>query len=130
MVTDPIPPVTPDGTWTCAALPDGRRGLWFRVHDGRLEIRAGREGDDDVLSTPIGERPSAEFVPALIEVLETLAYAHDLARDRVCEPCRAWMRRGAGQEGGKSCGGSRRSGDLVSDDPDHARASIAPHGGA
>lgn len=34
--------------FTCAAMndPTGRRGIWFRVLDDGIEIRAGREGDD------------------------------------------------------------------------------------
>lgn len=35
--------------WRCCSMhdPSGRRGVWYRtLPDGRLEIRAGREGDD------------------------------------------------------------------------------------
>lgn len=35
--------------WRCVKMTDERRGLWFRrLPDGTVQVRAGREGDDDI----------------------------------------------------------------------------------
>ena len=42
---------SPDGgpLWTCVKMADERRGLWYReVGDGTVQVRSGREGDDDI----------------------------------------------------------------------------------
>lgn len=45
-----------DSLWRCCSMhdPAGRRGIWYRYHNGILQIRAGREGDDEEIDLEVG----------------------------------------------------------------------------
>ena len=49
--------------WIMLAMHDGagRRGLWMRVGEGKVEFCAGREGDDAYVSVYAGPRLLADF---------------------------------------------------------------------
>jgi hypothetical protein len=68
--------------WRCCANHDrsGRRGMWYRVADGRIEVRAGREGDDNYMSAPIDSATGR----GLRDLCETLAWVYDDLTDREC----------------------------------------------
>lgn len=70
--------------WEAVAVPDGRRGLWFRrdPQTGKMEICAGREGDDAHVVLTVGECLTAETVTSLEECLLTLQFAAELVGTR------------------------------------------------
>lgn len=69
------------------AIPDGRRGLWTReTKDAnalpvRLEICAGREGDDSYVFLTAGVAPTSHDLYELQDALLCLGYAFDLGTD-------------------------------------------------
>lgn len=68
-------------------IPDGRRGLWTReTKDAedlpvRLEICAGREGDDAYVSLTAGVAPTSRDLYELHDTLLCLGFAFDLGTD-------------------------------------------------
>jgi len=60
MTTDNVT-LTPG--WRCASMhdPAGRRGIWYRVQDGVLEVRGGRRGDDADARIERASLPAKEF---------------------------------------------------------------------
>lgn len=71
--------------WRCCSMhdPSSRRGIWFRdLPDGRLEIRAGREGGDAVAFIP------AELARA---VGDCLSYGAWMLEDYTTAPALAWL---------------------------------------
>lgn len=69
--------------WGLIVLPDPaqRRGLWFRLQDGALELCSGREGDDCYARLSIGDHLTEKVFVDLIEVLTSLRWAADLRGD-------------------------------------------------
>lgn len=65
--------------WTCISMhdPDGRRGVWYRVSDGYLEVRGGREGDDAWAKIPVAGIPDDE----LAELVSAFDYGHWMQSD-------------------------------------------------
>lgn len=51
-----------------------RRGVWIRVRPDSAEIRAGREGDDDLLTFKVGEIITKEHLQKLRNIAETGAW--------------------------------------------------------
>lgn len=58
--------------WVCCSMhdPSGRRGVWFRVVAGGVEVCAGREGDDWYCKLTVGEVFSERNLRALLDCLE------------------------------------------------------------
>ena len=69
-------------------IPDGRRGLWTREtrdergRPTRLDICAGREGDDAFVSMAAGVPPTSLDLFSLHDALSCLGFAFDLATER------------------------------------------------
>lgn len=72
-------------------VPDGRRGLWAResrerAEDGegallRLELAAGREGEDAHASVSVGQTVDARLLHELAEVIGFARWAGEVAAD-------------------------------------------------
>lgn len=65
--------------WRCASMHDrsGRRGIWFRsMPDGDLQIRAGREGGDNVAVLSVKEVPG-RIIAAVRGCLEVGAWMQE-----------------------------------------------------
>ena len=78
--------VEPHGWLLCAMNdPSGRRGIWMRRHYNeakelvRLDLCAGREGDDDFCSIAVGEPVSAKALRELEGAMLTGAWMIDEA---------------------------------------------------
>lgn len=65
--------------WIELVCPDGRRGVWMRVTATSIELCAGREGDDVLLHLNLGLRVRKRHIAEAGAILETLAWAHDVA---------------------------------------------------
>lgn len=61
----------PDEPWRCVSMHDkaGRRGVWYRLINNRLELRGGREGDDAIAILTEAEH-GAELINAITDVLD------------------------------------------------------------
>ena len=59
--------------WVLAGMndPSGRRGLWYREsrEGARLEVCAGREGDDRYVQLNLGEKITRELLDSLAQCL-------------------------------------------------------------
>jgi hypothetical protein len=53
----------------------GRRALWMRHYGKRVELRAGREGDDGVVDFVEGMALDAKMLRAIVSLLETVRFA-------------------------------------------------------
>lgn len=76
-------------------VPDGRRGLWMRTAAAsmrqveRLELAAGREGDDALVVLQAGETLTPELLGEVEDALSRLRYACEVAAEnaRSCPYC-------------------------------------------
>lgn len=70
--------------WEAISVPDGRRGLWLRFNlpTGKLEVCAGREGDDAYVVLSVGKRLTQKKLTSLIDCLLTLQFSAELAETR------------------------------------------------
>lgn len=65
----------------CAALPDGRRGIWFVVNASQILILAGREGDDASFAINVGDTFTAEHFWMLRDCLAEGLNAMNIAAE-------------------------------------------------
>lgn len=65
----------PEDGWRCVANHDAsmRRGAWYRVRNGAVEVAAGREGDDHSLVISLATAEGR----GLLDILENLAWVYE-----------------------------------------------------
>lgn len=73
-----------EGGWTLVAMndPAGRRGIWYKWADDTLEVCAGRGGDDDYVRVAAGDTVTPRLLHCLVGVMQTGAWAVQLAADQ------------------------------------------------
>lgn len=77
--------------WTCVKMTDERRGLWYRtLSDGTVQVRAGREGDDDIAIIKGDE--AGELVKCLSRVARSSKTPQPFAKFSDLEKSREWLR--------------------------------------
>lgn len=69
--------------WKVVAVPDGKRGLWYRYTEGKIELCAGKDGDGAYFSIGAGETVSVATVSALADVLGSAHYSASLRWEQV-----------------------------------------------
>lgn len=85
--------------WRCASMHchEQRRGIWFRVVDGVLIVRGGREGDDAEARIEAARLPVREF-NELVSALEYGAWMQeDDGPDTKTRPTESPLRVGQGK---------------------------------
>ena len=63
--------------WIELTLPDGRRGVWMRVGEDKVELCAGREGDDAYVCF----EPTRQQYHDAVGILECHLFSLELAFD-------------------------------------------------
>lgn len=73
--------------WRAIAIPDGRRGLWIREHADergllvKVEVCAGREGDDEHVELVAGQPVDGRDLRAIEDCLSTLRWVLEMANN-------------------------------------------------
>ena len=91
-------PCSADGgpLWVCVKMTYERRGLWYRVlADGTVQVRAGREGDDDIAIIQGDE--ATELVKCLSRVARVSKRTQPFAKFSELVKSREWHRARAGK---------------------------------
>ena len=57
--------------------PSGRRGIWFRLHEGVFQLRSGREGDDGAIDWKAGQVLTEKDLEELIGALSDGAWMQE-----------------------------------------------------
>lgn len=69
--------------WKVVAVPDGKRGLWYRLSEGKIELCAGKDGDGHYIVVGVGDVVSETTVHHLAEALGSAHYSAELRWEQV-----------------------------------------------